>query len=73
MLERLGFEKCRRVGAGGHQYKYKHPLNRNSCPDRPPFIIVPTKFYKPYQTDILEALICFGFSRDEIKDACRKI
>ncbi len=70
LLEFLGFVRKRRTGKGNHQYKYIHPSRRNICPAERPFIIIPTKFYKLLAEKIYKKLLCFEFSKEEIKKAC---
>lgn len=73
LLEYLGFVRKKRIGKGGHQYKYVHLVRRNICPEYPPFIIVPTHFYKQLARSITKRLICFGFSKEEIDEACNSV
>ncbi len=70
LLESLGFVQKTRIGKGKHQYKYIHPFRKNICPNERPFIIIPTKFYKILAQEIYKKLLCFEFSKKEIKEAC---
>lgn len=73
LLEYLGFVRKKRIGKGGHQYKYIHPKRRNICPNERPFIIIPSRFYKQLSEHIYKKLLCFEFSKKEIRDACKKL
>lgn len=73
LLEHLGFVQKKRIGKGGHQYKYIHPYRKNICPNERPFIIIPSRFYKQLAENIYKKLLCFEFSKEEIKEACEKL
>lgn len=73
LLEMLGFEQARRVGKGGHQYKYKHPWRKMDCQHEKPFVIVPYKFFNLLGEKVCKKLICYGFSWKEIKEACKNL
>ena len=73
LLEFLGFIQKKRIGKGNHQYKYIHPVRKNICPDERPFIIIPTKYYKLLSEKIYKKLLCFEFSKEELKKACQSL
>ncbi len=73
LLEFLGFVQKKRIGKGGHQYKYVHPYRKNICPDERPFIIIPSRYYKLLSEHIYKKLLCFEFSKVEIEETCENI
>lgn len=70
-LKKLGFEE-RRVGRGKHANKFTHPTKhtQDSRIQRD-FIIIPHKVYPVLSTHIVKGLTLFGFSLEEIREACR--
>ncbi|OGJ22224.1 MAG: hypothetical protein A3J60_02235 [Candidatus Pacebacteria bacterium RIFCSPHIGHO2_02_FULL_46_9] len=71
VLECLGFILDVGTGRGGH-YKYRHPNKVPIVDNQRPFIMIPRHDFEHGNLhQIIEReLMCFGFSKNEIKVCC---
>jgi predicted RNA binding protein YcfA (HicA-like mRNA interferase family) len=71
VLECLGFVLDVGSGRGGH-YKYKHPTRVPIVDNQRPFITIPRHDFEHgnLHTIIERQLMCFGFTKKEIKNCC---
>ena len=69
VLHCLGFQLDYTSGRGDH-YKFIHPTRRPIVANQPPFIMVPRHDVEHgHLAEIIKReLLCFGFSKKEIKD-----
>lgn len=72
LITSLGFVEKKRIGTGKHP-KYVSPSRTYIGMDRKPFILIPNKFFQPFDEQLCKKLLCFGISKEEIKHACRKL
>lgn len=71
LLEKLGWEN-RRVGKGKHAYKYSHPTRKTKdFRIQRNFIIIPKKVYPVLSNRLVKELTFFGYTIEEIQEACR--
>lgn len=61
------------VGSGrGNHYKFKHPTRQPVVENQRPFITIPRHDFDHgnLHNMIERQLMCFGFSKDEVKQCC---
>jgi len=73
LLEYLGFERVKRIGIGGHQYKYINPNRKYIGDDNHPFVIVPHRYFNLLGVKLCKKLVCFGYSKEEIREGCERL
>lgn len=70
VLRKLGFREMR-VGKGKHAHKFSHPTRKTKdYRIQPNFIIIPSTMHKQLSAGIVKQVMMFGFSLEEIEDAC---
>ena len=72
LLKARGFKKKFGSGRGNHPEKYMHPKRRNQSLNDKPFILITHEYFDANGKRIVKKLINWGFTKEEIQDACKK-
>ena len=73
LLKHLGFEKKRGIGRGKHPEKYIHPTRRNQNSNDRPFIIISHEYFDAKGKRTMKKLENWGFSKEELQEAMKRI
>lgn len=73
LLLALGFRKKKGIGRSKHPEKYTHKTRRNQNLNDKPFILITHQYYDANGQRLMKKLLNWGFTKDEIEEACMKV
>jgi hypothetical protein len=73
LLTTLGFRRKIGIGRGKHPIKYEHPTRLHIGSGDKPFVLITHNFFEQIGKRLMKKLLNWGFTQDEIEQACRGI